>query len=243
MSFKGRVADRVGRALGLYIIQRKELWSLVERHCLELFLKTFKVDCVFDVGAHEGQYASRVRGSGFGGPIISFEPIPKLADILRNKAKADPNWYIEEVALDECERRADLKILAASALSSLLEPVHPSPHFVVVETVSVRTGVLARYLDKYRNQLGVQRPFLKIDAQGMDLAVAKGAGPCLHEFVGLYIEPALVNHYSGQDDYKAQLAFYQQNGFQLAATLTPPTRALSRLAEINCFMINERKTP
>jgi FkbM family methyltransferase len=242
MSFKGRVADGVGRALGLYIIQRRDPWPLVERHCLEMFLRTFKVDCVFDVGAHRGQYASRVRSCGFGGPIISFEPIPKLADILRTKAKSDPNWYIEEVALDESERQADFRILAESALSSLLEPIHPTPHFVVVETVSVKTGVLAKYFDKYRNQLGLRRPFLKIDAQGTDLAVAKGAGECLHEFIGVYIEPALVNHYSGQSDCTAELAFYQQNGFQLAATLTPPTPSLSRLAQLNCFMINERKT-
>ena len=64
----------------------------------------FAIDCVFDVRADNGQYAALVRSTGYMGPIVSFEPIPALAERLRTLAAADGRWSVEEVALDESPR-------------------------------------------------------------------------------------------------------------------------------------------
>ena len=49
-------------------------------------LPYLKVDCVFDVGANNGQYAQILRKhADYQGRIISFEPIPSAADPLPKK--------------------------------------------------------------------------------------------------------------------------------------------------------------
>ena len=55
---------------------------------LKRVLERFSVDCVFDVGANDGQYATQLRKKvGYKGLIISFEPIPESAQIIREKSK------------------------------------------------------------------------------------------------------------------------------------------------------------
>ena len=60
------------------------------------------MDCVFDIGANNGQYAQMLRKyAGYQGRIISFEPIPSAADKIRKLAAGDPLWTVEQIALDE----------------------------------------------------------------------------------------------------------------------------------------------
>jgi FkbM family methyltransferase len=247
MSLKRQIAERVGRLLGVYIVPKGETWTLPERGFLERFFTAFQVDCVFDVGANDGQYARRIRMAGFKGPVISFEPIPRLAAKLREHAKSDTNWFIEEVALGDNERSAQFNIMAATGLSSLLEPDSTFTGTVlahsnrVVDTISVTTRLLADYFDTYRDRLKFQRPFLKIDAQGTDLAVARGAGERLRDFVGLQSELSFVPIYRSQEDYKIAVEFYEQNGFQLSGLLPLGAELLfPRLSEMDCVMFNTR---
>jgi FkbM family methyltransferase len=246
MSLKRRLAERAGRILGVYIVPKGEAWSLPERNFLEQFLAAFQVDCVFDVGANDGGYARRLRIAGFKGPIVSFEPIPRLADALRKMARGDPNWFIEEIALHETEKRTEFKVTALSVVSSCLDVHHtltkalPHSHRVV-ETLALTTGTLSTYFDKYKDRLGFGRPFLKTDAQGADLSVAKGAGAQLREFVGLQSELSFVPIYEGQDnDFQPAIAFYEENGFELAALLPVASPLFPRLAEVDCVMFNSR---
>jgi FkbM family methyltransferase len=234
------MAEAVGRLLGLYVAPKREVWNIVQREFLQQFLTSFRVDCIFDVGANEGQYAMLARAIGFKGPIISFEPVPRLAASLRNRAASDPNWFIEEIALDEIERMTDFKIMRANQVSSILEPDCELPAYQIVERLSVTTGVIATYFDRYREKLRFSRPFLKTDAQGADLAVIKGAGARLRNFVGLQTELSFARVYRGQDDYRTAIDFCKQNGFELSALFPLGTPLFPRLAEMDCVMFNTR---
>ncbi len=87
-----------------------EAWASFEASHLARLFARFDVDCVFDVGANSGQYADRLRSKvGFHGVIVSFEPVPALASRLREKAERDPQWLIEECALDRTEWHRDLQ--------------------------------------------------------------------------------------------------------------------------------------
>lgn len=243
MSLKRKLAEGMGRLLGLYVAPKREVWNIVQREFLQQFLTSFRVDCIFDVGANDGQYAMLVRAIGFDGPIISFEPVPRLAVSLRKRAASDPNWFVEETALGEVERMTDFKIMRANQVSSILEPDSASIHlpaYQVVETLRVRTGVVAKYFDSYRDKLKFSRAFLKTDAQGADLAVIKGAGIRLRDFVGLQTELSFARMYRGQDDYRTAIDFFEQNGFELSALFPLGTPLFPRLAEMDCVMFNSR---
>src|SRR6516225_7101905 len=99
--FNRRVAKFLERIPGNVVIWPKSRLHMVyERIHLRRFFSYFGVDCVFDVGANRGQYASMLRDIGFRGPIISYEPIPSMAETLRALSTNDPAWYVEELALD-----------------------------------------------------------------------------------------------------------------------------------------------
>lgn len=92
MGWKHSLANGVAGMLGLHVARRGSSWQLVEPDQLRRFLTSFGVDCVFDVGANEGQYATMLRSIGYSGLIISFEPNPIVAAIARLRASRDRLW-------------------------------------------------------------------------------------------------------------------------------------------------------
>src|SRR4051812_29158750 len=53
----------------------------------------YQVDCVFDVGGNLGQFHDFIREDvGYGGTIITFEPVAKYIAHLQARAACEPNW-------------------------------------------------------------------------------------------------------------------------------------------------------
>lgn len=247
MSLK-RFARRVlERALAVDIIPRGQLAVAFEREHLRRFFARFEVDCVFDVGANAGQYARMLRERvGYRGPIISYEPIPELAQKLRTQAKGEAAWFIEELALGEEDGEADLNIYAINEFSSL-HGISPSgsehfPKFTALSRrVSVKTATLQGQFDHYQSRLGFQRAFLKMDTQGHDLAVANGAHDRLKAFIGLQSELALTRLYSDAPSYHEALEYYARHGFELSALVPNNLGHFPRLFEIDCIMFRSER--
>lgn len=233
----------VGRTLNVTIVRAGAVGPLFERDHLKLFFASFGVDCVFDVGANEGQYAQMLRRFGYAGPIVSFEPIPSAAMNLRAKAKHDPLWFIEEVALDEAERRVSFNVMRNSQFSSLLAPsTEDTGKFIemnaVAYSVELVTRELSSFYDVYKAKLGFTHPFLKMDTQGNDLSVARGAGSRLQYFVGLQSEMAVKKLYDRAVDYRAALAFYLDQDFEISAFVPNNRGHFPALIEFDCIMYN-----
>ena len=57
-------------------------------------LADHSVDCVFDVGANIGQYATSIRRNGYAGRILSFEPLTSAHAEISARAAGDPHWDI-----------------------------------------------------------------------------------------------------------------------------------------------------
>jgi FkbM family methyltransferase len=254
--WKRSLANFIGKVLGAELVSRKgirqgdvfvtnsaDIPLSLERCHLRRFFQHFEVDCIFDVGANAGQYAELARSLGFTGPIISYEPIPAVARELRRKAKRDGNWYVEELALDDAERQATFHVMAGSQFSSLKLPSEAETdrfdkQNIVTEEVSLTTARLADQYDDYVRRLGFRRPFLKMDTQGNDLAVARGAGDRLQHFVGLQSELAFKRIYDDQSGYRAALDYYLSQGFELSA-LVPNNRGhFPDLIEMDCILYN-----
>jgi FkbM family methyltransferase len=228
---------------GVRMARQGNAWTLIEPEQLSRFFDAFAVDCVFDVGANEGQYAQRLRKMGFGGQIISFEPHPQLADHLTDLSSRDPKWCFQPIALDRVERTAEFNVMGESQLSSLLPPSSDgTDHFAqaigVTDRVTVKTQTLAAVFPELRKRFGFGRPFLKMDTQGHDLAVAEGAGEMLTRFVGLQSELAFTQLYDGGADYARALDFYRSKGFMLSGLIPNNAGAFPDLLEADCLMYN-----
>jgi FkbM family methyltransferase len=242
-SLKRRFANYISSRLGLQLIRNGSASELVESDYLRRFLTAFQIDCVFDVGANVGQYAESLRNIGFQGLIISFEPNPDAVSILREVAKSQSNWVIKEVALDSETRTVNFNVMKSSTFSSLREPDDSqSALFVeknsVERQISVRTQTLSELFPIFEAEFGFSRPFLKMDTQGNDVSVARGAGSYISRFVGLQSELSFAALYKNSPDAKTALEFYESLGFRLSSIVPNNAGHFPDLYEIDCVMYN-----
>jgi FkbM family methyltransferase len=242
MQVRARVRPWVERALHAHLVPDEQIALVFEWEHLRRFLAHFQVDCVFDVGGNSGQYATMLRAhAGYRGLIISYEPIPELAEKMRTVAASDPRWLIEEIALDATEGFADFNVYASHNFSSMhglsaLAEKQFGDMVGLQRRIRVRTTTLASELEKHQAELGFKRPFLKMDTQGHDVEVAVGAGSRLRDFVGLQSELAIQKLYSDAPGYEEALAFYRAHGFELSALVPNNLGHFPRLLEIDCIM-------
>ncbi len=232
-----------GRRFGLNIARDKRIGPLFEKVHLRRFLRHFSVDCVFDVGANSGQYAEMLRRSvGYQGLIISFEPVPEIFSELKRKARRDPKWIVEEVALDDRSGEAVINVMREDQFSSLLDPKHDEVQLfasanVVAAQKRVRTERLSSVYQKYSDQFRFSRPFLKLDTQGNDLKIAKDARDILHHFVGIQSELSIKRIYDGAPSFVEAIAFYNACEFELSAFVPNNEGFFPRLIETDCIMV------
>jgi FkbM family methyltransferase len=249
MSLKRQVAKLLERLSGNVIIPTHELHQLPERLHLRRLLKYLEVDCVFDVGANAGQYATMLREQvGYRGPIISFEPIPELAASMRERAARDPNWHVQAMALDREAGTATFNVMRDSQFSSLRQPAKNQPenfsaYNEVIREIQVERSTVEAQIQHWQSQLGFKKPFLKMDTQGNDLAVIEGAGQRLADFAGLQSELAILRLYDGSADFSATLTACQEKGFVISAFVPNNEGNFPVLVEIDCIMINKKFAP
>jgi FkbM family methyltransferase len=191
-------------------------------------------DLLVDVGGNRGQFVRDARASGYMGEVVSFEPVAATASALREYANTDPLWTVETCGLGDREECRAIQIPAADDLASFLKPtdrglaVLPDLADTRVETVEVRR------LDDALGDRG-SRIFLKIDTQGWDMHVLRGASSVFERIVAVQIELALDPLYEGADDYLGTLGWLRDAGFAPTAYF-PVLVAGGRLYEIDCLL-------
>jgi FkbM family methyltransferase len=217
-----------------------QLWE--ERHLARVFAR-FGVDCVFDVGANYGQYATMLRRKvGFEGLICSFEPIPAAAAALRERARADKRWIVEEVALAATDGHATFNVMRSSQFSSLSEARHDDTgrfrdENSVSEVITVRSESLGSAFARLQAAHGFARPFLKLDTQGFDVRIVEGGRAVMDRFVGLQSELAIKKLYADSVDFRRAIDVYEGCGFELSAFVPNNEGHFPQLMETDCIMV------
>lgn len=209
----------------------------------------YDIDCVFDVGANFGQYATMLRRDiGYKGRIISFEPMPRAVAALQKKASEDRLWHIEPIALSDRDGEQQFHVMDDSEMSSLASRRHDDVDLShqTADTghdVAVRTETLATALRRLQRRYGFQRPFLKLDTQGYDVRIVQAGAHVMHEFVGLQSELAVKKVYDTSIDFREALAAYEQLGFTLSAIVPNNAGHFPILVEMDCIMVRSDLIP
>lgn len=183
-------------------------------------LNHFGVDLIFDVGAHEGQYAKALRMLGYCGRIVSFEPQAVVYARLLEASRNDPMWEVApRGAVGDQDQDLVLHISAHSLSSSILEmlPLHeqaaPGSEIIATERVQVRT--LDQLAPLYIRD--AQNIFLKIDTQGYEHHVLNGANRILNKIKLIQAELSLVPLYADQLLFDEMRESLLSLGFRLYA--------------------------
>jgi FkbM family methyltransferase len=236
LKLRYRIADALGYDLKR---KRRNVHAVLERHVARLCAK-LDVDCVIDVGANRGQYGRRLRAAGYPGPIVSFEPVPEVASELARTIRADSAWAVHGCALGCEEGERVLVERKNPQLSSFLESSDFGTRALGAELEaarrrSVRVTRLDRLDDPWLRK--AQRLFLKMDTQGFDLEVLRGAAGCLERVCGLQSELSVTPLYEGVPDYLESIGAYRRLGFEVTGFF-PVFRERSTLVigEFDCVL-------
>jgi FkbM family methyltransferase len=240
-----QLANTFARLTGLNISRAGEAWELIEPEVLAQFLASFRIDCVFDVGANVGQYATRLRQIGYRGLIISFEPNPDAFRKLEEAARGDPGWIVKQTALDSEPRNMMFNVMKSDQFSSLHQPDNSATTMfldmnIVEHQIAVQTTTLDVVFPDMREQFKFSRPFLKMDTQGHDIQVVMGAAECLLAFVGLQSEMSLTPLYKDVLSFSEALTLYRNRGFKLSSLVPNNKGHFPDLNEIDCIMYNPK---
>ena len=179
-------------------------------------LRSLTVDGIIDVGANRGQFSLACCFALPGVPVVAFEPIPMEAATFRKVHGARGEVILIESALGETKGTATLH-LSKSADSSSLLPIGKKQTELFENTVEVGTiTVTVHRLDDFASCWpGRSRQLLKLDVQGYELNVLRGAPETLKTCAYVYAECSEVALYDGQALRAEVEAFLGQHGFKI----------------------------
>ena len=197
---------------------------------------------MLDVGANIGQYGQQLRGLGYKGLILSFEPDPKTHAKLVTASQADPLWHCYNTALGAAGGLEPFNIMAETAFNSFRVPTNQDTTRYenlnkIVETVMVKVERLDDVLPALAKDLGFSRVYLKMDTQGFDLEVFRGASGVHDRIEALQSELTVKRLYGQAVDWRDTLAEYEKAGFELAG-LFQVNPGGSELVEFDCHMVH-----
>lgn len=198
---------------------------------------------VLDVGANSGQFAVDLRRVGFNGEIFSIEPGHDAFRNLQNRSKRDDHWQVFNFALGSREEKLNLNISQNSGLSSSflkMTSLHldnfPDSKFISEEMVNVTTlELLAKKVN-----LNPQNMLLKIDVQGFESEVLRGAGNLLPVIPFCYLEVSLSVLYEGEFGLLAILNFLSDHGHEIIDLYRGVTSKTGDLLQIDILTSSKR---
>lgn len=169
---------------------------------------------VIDVGASHGQFALIANLRWPQARIIAFEPLPDAGAQL--KQLLGEHVDLRPFAVGAHPGRATLRISRADDSSSLLQigrrQIETFPGTEEVDSLDVQVVALADELGR-----SLSRDWLlKIDVQGYELEVLRGAEPILGRVREVYVECSFEELYDGQPLAPEIIDFLYRHNLRLA---------------------------
>jgi FkbM family methyltransferase len=184
----------------------------------ERLLRSRRITLLLDVGANTGEFGASVRASGYGGRIVSFEPLAEPYAVLAERSSADPGWEVRRVALGDRDGSAEMNVAGNVASSSLLpmgaRHLQSAPESAYVGKESVPAARLASIWDEIAAPN--DHVWLKLDVQGYELHVLHGAEPVLDRIEVMQAEMALQHLYEGDVTWRELVDWLEERCFRLA---------------------------
>ena len=215
-----RTMQKVFSALG-YEVHELSLSS--PRRRLQM-MRRLGINFVLDVGANVGEYAAGLRRSGYKGRIWSYEPLHDVFGLLEKAAAPDDLWKAINCGCGATAGSATINVAKNGESSSLLPMLAahlasgPESEYISQETIS-----LCSLDDSVMPSLSPSdNLWLKIDAQGYEPEVLKGATRLMPRVSALEIELSLVPLYQGQLLIGEMLAMLYQLGFRMVGVAPKP---------------------
>ena len=236
------VRSFINRTIGFDVVRVAGQHTL--RSHLATLIDEYQIESIVDVGANEGQFALSMRSLGFRGKIYSFEPVEAAFEKLKQASATDDKWHVFDFALGAASGEALINVSGFSSFSSILDVNKYALERWKDSEVSHQQEIAIRTLDECASDGTVDcdgRLFLKMDTQGYDLEVFKGALSVLLGVSCILSELSLIPIYEDMPSYAESLAEYESHGFRVSG-FYPITRNKNlTLNEVDCVLVNTSK--
>lgn len=179
-------------------------------------LRQINANTVLDIGANRGQFALAVHKLLPSARIISFEPIPKAAEIFREVFRGTDSVTLHETAVGPRSGDADIHVSNREDSSSLL-PIAEAQDAIFPGTAEIGTQRVrvARLTDCVSKESLKPSDLLKIDVQGFELEVLNGCDEYLALLGWIYVECSFIELYEGQALADEVIDWLRDRGFTL----------------------------
>ena len=188
------------------------------------------ISAIYDIGASTGTWTLLAKAICPHATIDAFEPLEQQQREFRSTVAGLDGVSLHPFALGAKKTVHPMRVTNLPDASSLLPLADASrAHFGLSEERAVDVQICA--LDAYRVQHSLPFPdLLKLDVQGYELEVLKGATTTLPAAKALIIEVSFIEYYSGQVRFHDVVEFLARQGFFVAAfgSQTPRARTLGQ---------------
>lgn len=182
----------------------------------QTILRTFNINSILDVGANEGQFASKLLNLGYTGHIYSFEPLHAIYSKLHKKTAGYSNWSAINMGVGSKEEELVINVAENFESSSILEvdnksiEVEPATRTTHQEKIKVTT--IDAFIAGHKNLNN--EVLLKLDIQGYEMEALKGALENLNRFKLIQVELSFVQVYKGGPLYKEVINFLEEKNYE-----------------------------
>jgi len=173
---------------------------------------------VIDVGAYTGTFARELRKNGYTGQIYSFEPLNSAHVELKRNASMDEKWHVHEpVALGSICKKSKIYVSANPTSSSLKQILDSHLEAASYAYTTGEQDVEVITLDSmYAKWKKIGKPiYLKLDCQGFEEEILRGANNTLKFIDAVQIELSIVSLYKNQKKYSYFVKLFSSKGFIL----------------------------
>jgi FkbM family methyltransferase len=235
------LAKRLFRSFGYELVTADTAREYLLAGNLRELCRRFQIGLVLDVGANEGQYYDFLRGQVmYSGPVVSFEPVPSLARALADRSRRDRRWEIRQTALGSGKGTGQFNVAGSSQVSSFLAFSDNARHIPVVAVETVAIDTLNDLGPELFRDVPPERTFLKLDTQGYDLEVLKGASDYVDRLPFLTTEVPFIHIYENMPGYEDYFAYFRERKFGLVGMWSTSRDPLFRAREFDCVFVNTR---
>ncbi len=197
-----------------------ELGHIDSLELLEL-LASHPPAVIYDIGANLGTWTCLAKSLYPAARLEAFEPLGQHAAGFQARTQGMAKVHLHGVALGAAASTLEMEVMDFSDASSFL----PATASTCAEfnIRPVRRETVAVYpLDQYRQQHQLPAPdLIKLDVQGFELEVLRGATDCLRAARAVLTEVSFREYYRGQPLFHDVAAFLAAHGFLLQALADP----------------------
>ena len=177
-------------------------------------IKNLDFDLLIDAGANKGQFSLLCLYYNKKIKIVAFEPIKSCLKIYETVFKGYFNVKVFNTALGSKVSNTTMNISNSIDSSSILNNKIQNDIFTGTQSVN-QTNVKVDKLDNYCKYFLSSTSLLKIDVQGYELLLLKGATKSLKTIKYIFVELSFVELYESQPLFSDVYDFLRKSNFKM----------------------------